>query len=95
MLHIITKSPVNFDIQSLFLTINSSDDVLTIQDGVLLSLNNNVYLKQIVKYSVNLYVLYEDISARGLIKQLSNLFIIVRYSEFIELTVKHTKQITW
>ncbi|WP_343189048.1 sulfurtransferase complex subunit TusB [Buchnera aphidicola (Chaitoregma tattakana)] len=95
MLHIFINSPFNVDINSLCNLINKEDDIIAIQDGVIISLKNNIFLRKIISFSKNLYVLKEDLDARGLVTKISKNFSIVNYSDFVNLTVKNKSQIRW
>lgn len=89
------SSPFNIDINSFFKLIKKEDDIISIQDGVIISIEKNVFIKKIICLSKNLYVLKEDLEARGLVKKVSKNFLIINYSDFIDLTVKNVTQIRW
>lgn len=95
MLHILTQSPFQFNILLFFNMLKKSDDILLIQDGIILAIKDNIYLDRIVQYSINLYVLKEDVCARGLFDKLSNIFTIIEYQGFVQLTEKNKIQIKW
>ncbi|WP_343189908.1 sulfurtransferase complex subunit TusB [Buchnera aphidicola] len=95
MLHMLMSSPFNIDINSFFKLIKKEDDIISIQDGVIISIEKNVFIKKIICLSKNLYVLKEDLEARGLVKKVSKNFLIINYSDFIDLTVKNVTQIRW
>jgi len=63
-----------------------SDSLLLIEDAVVLSLENTVK---------NHYVLEEDLIARGLLLSCHNSWTLVDYTQFVDLTVKLDKTITW
>lgn len=71
------------------------DDFLAIQDGVIISLKNNYFIKLIKSLTKNLYVLEEDLLARGFRKNISSIFFVINYEQFVFLTVKNKKQISW
>lgn len=71
------------------------DDFLALQDGVLIALVDSVFLKSINFSSVNLYVIKEDVYARGIHKNISNNFILISYIHFVSLTIKNKKQMNW
>lgn len=95
MLHLLTQSPFQFDILLLFNILKKSDDILLIQDGIILAIKGNVYLKKIKQLSINLYVLKEDVCARGFYDKLSNIFTIIEYKDFVKLTERNKTQIKW
>ncbi|WP_241573925.1 sulfurtransferase complex subunit TusB [Rosenbergiella nectarea] len=96
MLHLIMSSPVKLDIDYLETFIGQADDILLLQDAVYGGVANNHYFSKLVarKHS-GLYVLQEDAQARGITALIGPKFQIISYQKFVELTVKHSKQITW
>lgn len=95
MLHILTHSPFQFNMKTLFNMLTSSDEILVIQSGIILAIEGNYYIQEILKYSSNLYVLKEDVYARSLSNKLSNKFVLVDYLGFVKLTERHKIQVTW
>jgi len=90
------SSPVKLDIDYLETFIGQADDILLLQDAVYGGVANNHYFSKLVarKHS-GLYVLQEDAQARGITALIGPKFKIISYQQFVELTVKHSKQITW
>ncbi|WP_343189415.1 sulfurtransferase complex subunit TusB [Buchnera aphidicola] len=96
MLHILMNSPFkNNNINRFSKMIDFFDDFLAIQDGVIISLKNNYFIKLIKSLTKNLYVLEEDLLARGFRKNISSIFFVINYEQFVFLTVKNKKQISW
>ncbi|WP_284443155.1 sulfurtransferase complex subunit TusB [Buchnera aphidicola] len=95
MLHTLMKSPFETNISLIINMLKKSDDFLALQDGVLIGLKNNIFLKSIIMSSVKLYLIREDVYARGINKNISSKFILISYMHFVSLTVKHKKQMTW
>ncbi|WP_343183999.1 sulfurtransferase complex subunit TusB [Buchnera aphidicola (Ceratovacuna keduensis)] len=95
MLHVLINSPFYIDSNIFFGLIRKRDDIIAIQDGVIISVKNNIFLKKIINLSKNLYVLEEDLEARGILKYVSKNFSIVNYFDFVDLTVKNKSQIKW
>lgn len=95
MLHILLNSPYDISISSLLLFSNKKDDLICIQDGVLLGILHNSIFKKIYKSFNLLYLLQEDVQARGLTKYLSSVVTVVSYSSFVFLTASHSKNMTW
>jgi len=89
------KSPFISNISLLMTMLKKSDDFLALQDGVLIALIDNVFLKNIIMSSATLYLIKEDVYARGVQKNISNKFILISYTHFILLTLKHKQQMTW
>ncbi|QCI17907.1 sulfurtransferase complex subunit TusB [Buchnera aphidicola (Acyrthosiphon lactucae)] len=95
MLHTLMKSPFETNISLIISMLKKSDDFLALQDGVLIALKDNIFLKKIIMSSVKLYLIKEDVYARGIHKNISNKFILISYIHFVSLTLKHKKQMTW
>ncbi|CAL4325358.1 Protein TusB [Buchnera aphidicola (Eriosoma grossulariae)] len=95
MLHILINSPCYCNLELLSSMLEHQDDLIALQDGVLIAIEHNIFLKKINLNSVMLYVLKEDIIARGLSVYISSQFSIIDYNYFVNLTVKNHKQITW
>lgn len=96
MLHILTHSPFKCDYFSFLKMLKTKDEVLLIQDGVIAALQNTKINKKILRTNVHkIFVLYNDISARGFNKKIEKTIKIVNYSGFVKLVIKHCNQITW
>lgn len=96
MLHLIMSSPAISDIRSIELMLSENDDILLLQDAVYGAVARNDYFRRIVeKRDHGMYVLEEDGLARGILPYLNPKFTLINYQQFVEMTVKHTKQITW
>ncbi|QIQ42089.1 MAG: sulfurtransferase complex subunit TusB [Buchnera aphidicola (Microlophium carnosum)] len=95
MLHTLMKSPFETNISLLISMLKKSDDFLALQDGVLIGLKDNIFLKSIIISSVKLYLIKEDVYARGIHKNISKKFVLISYIHFVSLTLKHKKQMTW
>ncbi|WP_428944884.1 sulfurtransferase complex subunit TusB [Pantoea sp. FN060301] len=95
MLHILNQSPFKSDFNALLRMLAQGDEVLLIQDGVLAALEGSQALESLLLAPISLYVLQDDISARGLSAHISTRAAAVSYTDFVELTVKHPQQMTW
>ncbi|AHG59872.1 sulfurtransferase complex subunit TusB [Buchnera aphidicola] len=95
MLHTLMKSPFEINIDLVISMLRTSDDFLALQDGVLIGLKDNIFLKNIVMSSAKLYIIKEDVYARGIHKNISSKFILISYIHFVSLTLKHQKQMAW
>ncbi|WP_422667415.1 sulfurtransferase complex subunit TusB [Buchnera aphidicola] len=95
MLHTLMQSPFKANISLMINMLKKSDDFLALQDGVLISLNSNIFLKSIIFSNAGLYVLKEDVYARGLDKNISSKFQLIDYIHFVSLTIKNKKQMNW
>lgn len=95
MLHTLRHSPWQCDIAELMRMLQSGDDLLLIQDGVNAALEGGRYIESLLAAPITVYVLEEDIHARGLAAQISGNVVRVGYTDFVRLTVKHSAQMAW
>ncbi|QCI17328.1 sulfurtransferase complex subunit TusB [Buchnera aphidicola (Aphis helianthi)] len=95
MLHTLIQSPYKTNMSLLTSMLRKKDDFLALQDGVLIALTNSVFLDVIIFSSANLYVIKEDVYARGIINNISTNFILISYIHFVSLTLKNKTQMTW
>jgi len=95
MLHTLMHSPFKSNMILLLNILKKNDDFLALQDGVLIGLNNNYFLKKMLQSSANLYLLKEDVYARGIYKRISTDFTLINYNKFVFLTEKNTQQMNW
>jgi len=96
MLHLIMSSPAKLDMDYLEVFVGQKDDILLLQDAVYGGVTDSHYFSKLVeKKQSGFYVLQEDAQARGITTLLGPKFQLIGYQEFVELTVKHSKQITW
>ncbi|XBC39688.1 MAG: sulfurtransferase complex subunit TusB [Buchnera aphidicola (Chaetogeoica yunlongensis)] len=95
MLHILMRSPFETDMVLFINMLESLDDVLMLQNSVIMALEDNIFLKQLLSLSVFLYVLEDDLCARGLLKKISSCVQVIDYKKFVNLTEQHEKQILW
>lgn len=96
MLHILINTPFKSDIELLMDSLLKDDDLIAIQDGVILSIQNNIFLKKFNLHKKKIYVLFNDLSIRGIeIFHISDLFLPINYEDFVILTEKHKKQLLW
>jgi len=75
--------------------LKKQDDFLALQDGVLIALTNNFFLDSIIFSSANLYLIKDDVYARGIINNISSDFTLISYFHFVSLTLKNKTQMTW
>ncbi|QGX90240.1 sulfurtransferase complex subunit TusB [Tatumella sp. TA1] len=96
MLHLIMSSPTMLDMAHLERLIGEKDDVLLLQDGVYGGIAGNLTFSSfLAKRKTSLYLLKEDSEARGITALIDDNFTIIDYQQFVAMTVKHSKQITW
>ncbi|QFQ32332.1 sulfurtransferase complex subunit TusB [Buchnera aphidicola] len=95
MLHTLIQSPYKTNIPLLISMLKKKDDFLALQDGVLIALTNSVFLDSIIFSSANLYLIKEDVYARGIINNISSNFMLISYINFVSLTLKNKTQMAW
>lgn len=95
MLHLLMHSPWQCDIATMMQLLKKGDDLLLLQDGVIAAIRNNPVLEKLLATSAVLYVLNEDVLARGITADISTEVNMIDYHEFVKLTEKHHHQITW
>lgn len=95
MLHTLINSPFKCDFNAMLRLLAEGDEVLLLQDGVLAALEGSHALESLRAAPISLYVLQDDVIARGLSAQISSSAAAVSYTEFVALTVKQTQQMTW
>lgn len=95
MLHILLRSPFSISISSLLSLSDKKDDLIGIQDGVFLGMISHSIFKKISSSFNFLYLLKEDLYARGLKNYIFSFFKIINYVDFVRLTISHSKNITW
>ncbi|ERK11605.1 tRNA 5-methylaminomethyl-2-thiouridine synthase TusB [Pantoea sp. AS-PWVM4] len=88
-------SPWQCDIDTLLLLLEPQDDLLLLQDGVTAALLGSAMLEKLQNTAAKLWVLQDDVVARGLVAQISTSATCVDYTEFVALTAKHQQQIAW
>lgn len=75
--------------------ISAQDAVLFWQNGVVISLQNNLLLNNILEKTTNCYVLDSDILARGLAPFIDPRLKVINMQQVVELTAKYSPQINW
>lgn len=95
MLFTLMRSPYQIDLNILLRTLTTSDALLLLQDGVVAAIEKSQLFPGLAACNAELYVLQEDVAARGLSAQISTRFTLVDYNGFVALTVKHRQQIAW
>jgi len=95
MLHTLRHSPWQCDMAALMRTLQEGDDLLLLSDGVTAAVVGGRYLDLLLAAPITVHALQEDVDARGLSGQISNRIVLVSYTDFVSLTVKHAAQIAW
>jgi tRNA 2-thiouridine synthesizing protein B len=75
-------------------TMSAGDALLLLEDGVYAALAHTGLLSAIPA-GVTLYVLQEDLAARGISDKIYSDFIRVDYREFVALTLQCSKTVNW
>lgn len=95
MLHILLTSPFKMDFNLMLQMLSPQDDFVALQDGVLIAMEKNILIKKLIEIPVNLFLLKEDIIARGISEFVLKSFKLINYSEFIKLTQLQSKFMNW
>ncbi|KAA5930848.1 sulfurtransferase complex subunit TusB [Pantoea sp. Bo_2] len=95
MLHTLIHSPAHCDLETLLLIAGEGDDLLLLQDGVLAALAGSRVLMRLSECEATLWVLAEDVQARGLTEQISTSVQSIDYTGFVTLTSRHQQQMVW
>lgn len=95
MLHTLSHSPWQCDIDALLSMLREGDDLLLIQDGVIAALDGSRFVEILSNAPISLSALKDDLDARGLTGQISSKIDVVGYTDFVNLTVKHASQMNW
>ena len=95
MLFTLSTSPWHADITGMLRLMGEGDDLLLVADGVLAAVEHSHFVEILRAAPISIHVLNEDAQARGLCAQISSDVIVVSYTDFVRLTVKHAAQISW
>lgn len=95
MLYTLLQSPWQCDLDSLLLLLQEGDDLLLLQDGVTAALADSQMLIKLSASPATLWVLEEDVAARGLAEQISTKVARLDYTGFVAMTAKHQQQVAW
>lgn len=71
------------------------DDILLIEDAVYAGVVSHSMAKTLADSENLIFLLKEDVQARGLEGLIATSYSLVSYSGFVELTVEHDKSVTW
>ncbi|MFT5505999.1 MAG: tRNA 2-thiouridine synthesizing protein B [Gammaproteobacteria bacterium] len=99
-LHTVNKSPFERNsLRSCLSVAKDQSSVLLIEDGVVAALKDSVLsveLEQAINRGINLYVLEEDLQARGLpLERIMSKIQPVKYSGFVELVTSTDRVQNW
>lgn len=92
MLHTLSVSPWHADIAAMLRLMEHGDDLVLLSDGVTAAIADGRFLEILQSAPITLYVLQDDVDARGLAGQIADSVGRVSYTDFVRLTVKHAGQ---
>ncbi|WP_415896236.1 sulfurtransferase complex subunit TusB [Neptuniibacter sp. QD72_48] len=96
ILHLLNKSHNNTQLLNRMLaSVKEKDTVLVIEDGVYAALSANASLFSDLPESCKLFALEPDVSARGITDKLSTRFTLATDEQFVELSCKMNKVVSW
>ncbi|CNE21838.1 sulfurtransferase complex subunit TusB [Yersinia nurmii] len=95
MLYTVSRSPFQCDLSALLRLTSDEDAILFLQDGVLATLKDADVLNILLNNSASLFVLENDLAARGLVGQNSDKIPAISYNHFVDLTTKHRQHLAW
>ncbi|MEY4476080.1 MAG: sulfurtransferase complex subunit TusB [Pseudomonadota bacterium] len=95
MLFTVSHSPYHCDLSALLRLATPKDEILFLQDGVMAVLKNSESLNLLLNNPASLFVLEDDVFARGLLGQISDNVMLIGYTDFVDLTLKHQQQLAW
>ncbi|AWH88530.1 sulfurtransferase complex subunit TusB [Limnobaculum parvum] len=96
MLHTVSHSPYQIDMNTLSNAVGQSDVLVLMQDSVTAALKESRWLALLIQRNpINIYVLREDIEARGLLLLIDSRVEIIDYSGLVDLSVNHYPQVNW
>ncbi|MEZ8141347.1 sulfurtransferase complex subunit TusB [Enterovibrio sp. FF113] len=96
MLHTVSTSP--FSSSSLSNCLRYSDpnsEILLIEDAVIAAIDSGEWQEALTLSGRRIYVLHDDVVARGLSREISKDFELVDIKGFVSLTEQHVTQMKW
>jgi len=95
-LHTINKTSAQTSaLQDCLAAISDGDALLLIENGVYAAMPAQALTFTRLPGSVQCYVLSEDCVARGIDQQLSPEFQVIDYDDFVALSCRHSKVVSW
>lgn len=95
MLYTLSHSPTQCDLPALLRLTAQGDALLLLQDGVLAGLSGSASLDLLLKAPISLFALQDDLDARGVAGHISHKIAVIGYTDFVELTERHSGQMSW
>ncbi|ATO35022.1 Protein TusB [Dickeya dianthicola] len=95
MLHTLAHSPYRTDLDALLRNVGEGDAILLLQDGVIAALAGAPDGERLLSSAATVYALQADVAARGLLDQISTTIVLIDYTQFVQLTALHSRQLAW
>lgn len=95
MLHVVSQSSTQLDINAFLRSVNANDAVLFVQNGVSSLIEGNPLFTLLNATEASVYVLRNDLEARGMLNLIAEDVTVVDYHQYVDLTVEHTPQLLW
>lgn len=95
MLHTLSRSPYQFDLETLLRCMARDDVLVLFQDGVLAARAAGGITERLLAAGAPLYALRDDVDARGLAEQISPNVTLIDYTQFVRLTAQYAPQLAW
>jgi len=93
VLYTLSRSPYRADCLALSHFLSKDDDLLFMQDGLIALLNKSYFFQ--CHELTNVFILEEDLMARGLQFFMPKEARRINYQDFVQLTIKHKQHIAW
>lgn len=96
MLHTVKTSPYTSSaLQDCLRYSEKHSEILLLEDAVIAAICGGEWQERLISSGRRIYVLKEDLLARGIASQIASQFEIVDMEGFVELTVRNVTQMTW
>ncbi|PKF51512.1 sulfurtransferase complex subunit TusB [Enterovibrio nigricans] len=96
MLHTVNSSP--FSTSSLSLCLRYAErhcEILLIEDAVVAAISGGEWQQKLAASGHRIYVLKDDVIARGLLEKIEHPCEVIEMKDFVELTERHVTQMKW
>ena len=96
MLHTVNRSPYASNMLTLCLRYAPPKSaILLMEDAVIAGIEGGFWLEALVSCDHCIYLLQEDVIARGLAKKISSHMNLIDINGFVSLTEQHNQHIKW
>lgn len=94
ILHIVNPSPFdNNALTDCLKHVSEQDSILLTEDAVVAADKSSPWLEQLMAHKV--YVLTNDVKARGLVNRVHEHFSLASDDDFVELSIAHSSSMSW